>query len=415
MLPRPMPLAHVFRVCVALGVALCGPLCGTLPAQRGLNLLFYGNSYTIDNWTVTRIVDAIANDANQPPPTIVPRLFGGTSLVYHRTDPAQVAAISTSLPAGEHWDFVVIQGNSLEATVSQGDPAAFRANALGILQNVRAHSPAARAVLYQTWARGPGHPLYPAAFPNPWAMHTEVRRNYQLAADDINHAFGPDTARLARVGDAVARLGFDPAYYNPDLSHPSKDVTLLAAMAIYTAIYGAPVCGMSPDFSGSGRLALHFTTYGFSPASWPAMRGFADLIAARSLRRFPGSDEDLLLRSGDANALDVCPGLTVLRGGTLRGQLTTPVGRYAPAAAVMFLDQVSQAPQPGFPELHIAPGAAVLIGSAMTLGPGLTVTIPVPTTMPMVSLLLQAAALAPSANLTNAYFTTTEGHEVRIR
>ena len=409
--PAAMPLARFLCVCVAVGVTLSG----ALPAQRGLNLLFYGNSYTIDNWTVTRIVDAIANDANQPPPTIVPRLFGGTSLVYHRNDPAQVAAISTSLPAGQHWDYVVMQGNSLEATVSQGDPAAFRAHALGILQNVRAHSPAARAVLYQTWARAPGHPLYPAAFPNPWAMHAEVRRNYELAADDINQAFGPDTARVARVGDAVARLGFDPAYYNPDLSHPSQDVTLLAAMAIYTAIYGAPLCAMAPDFSGPGRLALHFSTYGFAPASWPAMRGFADLIAARSLRRFPGSDEDLLLRSGGANALDVCPLLTALRGGTLRCQLTTPVGRYATAAGVVFLDRMPQGPQPGFPELHFSPGAAVLLGSATTLGQGLTVTVPIPATMAMVSVFVQAAALAPSANMTNAYFTTTDGHEVRLR
>lgn len=145
------------------------------------------------------------------------------------------------------------------------------------------------------------------------------------------------------------------------------------------------------------------------------MRGFADLIAARSLRRFPGSDEDLLLRSGDANALDVCPLLTARRGGTLRCQLTTPVGRYAAAAGVVFLDRMPQGPQPGFPELHFAPGAAVLVGGAPTIGQGLTVTIPVPATMAMVSVFLQAAALAPSANMANAYFTTTEGHEVRLR
>lgn len=45
----------------------------------------------------------------------------------------------------------------------------------------------------------------------------------------------------------------------------------------------------------------------------------------------------------------------------------------------------------------------------------IAVTVPIPATMPMVSVLAQATALAPSANMTNAYFTTTDGHEVRLR
>ncbi len=364
---------------------------------------------------MTRIVDAIARDANWPPPTIVPRLFGGTNLAFHRNDPGQVAAIGNSLPAGQQWDFVVIQGHSLEATVNQGDPAAFRANAVGIVQNVRAHSPAARAVLYQTWARGPGHPLYPAAFPDPWTMHTEVRRNYQLAANDIDAAFGPGTAQIARVGDAVARLGFDPVYYNPDLSHPSKDVTLLAAMSIYARIYGGSVCSFVPDFTGQSALAVHFATYAFQPASWPAMRGYADLIADRGQRAFPGSDEDLLLRSGDTPLVEPCPRIEAPRGGTLHASLTTPVGRYGTSPAVLFLDAVPGGPPPLFPELHVAPGSALVIGSTAALGTGLRLALPIPATLPRLSVLLQGVGLGPSANMVNPLFTTTDGQTITLR
>jgi hypothetical protein len=202
----------------ALVTFLC--LAGSLPAQRGLNLLFYGNSYSIDNWTVPALVEAIVREAGHDAPRVVARLFGGTDLRFHRTDPAQVAAIHTSLPPGESWDFVVMQGLSLEPT-HKGDPLAFRAHALGILHNVRAHSPAARAVLFQTWARGPGHGLYPGGFPNPRAMHTEVAQSYQLARADIDPACGPDTARQARVGDAVALHGFPPRHYTPHRRIPA--------------------------------------------------------------------------------------------------------------------------------------------------------------------------------------------------
>jgi hypothetical protein len=257
-------------------------------AQRPLNLLFYGNSYSLDNGTVPAMVRAIAAQAGHPSPRIVPRLFGGTNLAYHRTDPAQVAAISNSLPAGEHWDFVVIQGLSVEATINQGDPAAFRANALGVVANVRAHSPAARAVLYQTWARGPGHPFYPAAFPNVWAMHTEVRDNYSLAARDIDQTYGPGTARVARAGTGVAMLGFDATYYHPDLSHPLRPMTLLAAMTIYSAIWESAVYTINTDFDGTGPLATYFRAAGYSRAQWSSMRGYADLAGAPTVRRYPG-------------------------------------------------------------------------------------------------------------------------------
>lgn len=379
-------------------------------AQRPLNLLFYGNSYSLDNGTVPAMVRAIAAQAGHPAPRVVPRLFGGTNLAYHRTDPAQVAAISNSLPAGEQWDYVVIQGLSVEATVNQGDPAAFRANALGIVANVRAHSPAARAVLYQTWARGPGHPFYPAAFPNIWAMHTEVRDNYSAAARDIDQANGPGTARVARAGTGVAMLGFDVTYYHPDLSHPLRPMTLLAAMTIYSAIWESAIYTINTDFDGSGPLATYFRTAGYTSGQWSLMRGYADMVAAVNVRRYAGSSEDLY-SDCEVTARDTAAVVSVQVGNQLTVGLTSPNGRYSNVAAALFLDLRPQGPSTLFPELWLTYRAVpVAVG---TLGTGLRRTIPI--TRQSEPMLLQGIALGPSTAWGGRPFTCADGQEIRIR
>jgi len=167
-----------------------------------LNLLFYGNSYSMFNGGVPSLVAAMAKDAGEPEPNDVARLVGGQNLAFHLNDPGQAAAIQGALPPGQEWDFVVLQGFSTEATQALGDPASFRANAVSIVGNVRAHSPSAQAVLYQTWARARGHGYYLGAnpaFPSPYDMHREVEANYSLAVQDINNAFGA-RASSARAG-----------------------------------------------------------------------------------------------------------------------------------------------------------------------------------------------------------------------
>ena len=152
-------------------------LATALTAQ-GKNMLFYGNSYTFYSWGygVPELVGLIADQAGHPSPNIVQRLIGGSNLQIHATDPNQVAAITTALPAGETWDHVIMQENSVGATPHFGfSPAVFRQSAMTIMTNVRNHSPAAHAVMYQTWARAWGHMYYPAPWPEPMDMHNMVR------------------------------------------------------------------------------------------------------------------------------------------------------------------------------------------------------------------------------------------------
>lgn len=378
-------------------------------AQRPLNLLFYGNSYSLDNATVPAMVKAIAAEAGQPTPNVVPRLFGGSSLAFHRNDPEQVAAIANSLPPGETWDYVVIQGLSVEATVDQGDPVAFRANALGIATNVRAHSPAARVILFQTWARGLGHAFYPAAFPGPLAMHNEVHANYALAAEDLGRAFGSGTARVARAGEAVARLAFAPGYYHPDLSHPAREMTLLAAMTIYSAIWQAPVYPLSPDFTGTGLLANHFRAQGYWAGQWYAMRGYADMVADRAVRRCPGSGEDLLVRvsttSPDAAAL-----VRVANGARVTLSLRSPNGIYSGSFGALVLDAVPAGPNPVWPEMWFGPTAVVL--AAGIVGGGLNFSAALPPHDDPV--LLQGFALGASTRMGGRWFTCTDAQQIVV-
>ena len=68
-----------------------------------------------------------------------------------------------------------MQGFLSEAT-RLGNPLGFRVNAVGIVDSVRAHSPDALAVLFQTWAYGSGHGAYPRSFADPlWPRFNRAR------------------------------------------------------------------------------------------------------------------------------------------------------------------------------------------------------------------------------------------------
>jgi hypothetical protein len=309
-----------------------------------------------------------------------------------------------------------MQGLSTEATVRLGDPEAFVAHAVAIVANVRAHSPDARAVLFQTWARARTDPFYPYHFPTPLAMHEEVRTNYARAAAAIDAAFGPGTARVARVGDAVALLGFDPAYYNADRSHPGEAMTVLVGMTIYTALWQDPLGDVHPDFAGTPPVPRFFLAHGFKPSLWEEMRGYADLVADRGLRRWPGSGDELLLRSGGGGSVPLTPDarVEVRHGSRLVVEVASPTWRYAAAPAALFAEPLPAHPFPGVPELYVSARALPLAATA-ELGRGLRVTLPPGLLLPGRSLLLQAVALAPSRITGRALWTTTDGQEVRSR
>lgn len=383
---------------------------------QGKNLLFYGNSFSFFNGGVAPLVRAIAIEAGFPAPTYQERLFAGQDLPYHATNPAQVAAISNFLPPGQTWDVVIMQGLSTEATQALGYPTLFVNSAVTILGNVRAHSPAAKGVMYQTWARGQGHSFYPTYFPNPMAMHSQVRTNYRNAVTALEAAFGANAAVNSAVGDCAALLEFDPAYYFVDLQHPNNRLTVLASMCLFTSIYSRRVSDITPMLSPAGPLGALLNNYGITSTEWWRLAGIADRCAAPAVRRYPGSGDQLLLETGSVPGLLSASPRNVLTIGSLaQVRLSSRNGVYSNASALLLakLFPTGQPPAPfvSFPELAFDPASLAVLLTAPNLLTPMTLSVPMPFTLPGVSVLVQGLVWAPSTETGNPWFTTTDGHE----
>lgn len=382
----------------------------------GKKLLFYGNSYSLSNQTMPDIVDFIAAAAGHDRPVVVKRLAGGTNLAYHLNDPTQAAAITGALPHGETWDFVVLQGFSLEATSALGDPAAFRANAAAIHGNVRAHSPNARAAMFQTWARGPGNGYYPGTFEDPSHMHSQIRTGYQAAVADINALHGPDTARIGAVGDGFAHEGFPLDYYTSDLSHPSPRASLLAGMVMYTTIYRDLVSCLRPDFTAGGLLVNRLSALGLGELDWVELAEVADRVAALEAQPRPGSGADLDLVTTVSGVDSRCPTKLAGDGDHLELTVDSPHGDYF-GLAVLIAGQVLPAggapsAYPGLTDLHLDATAVVIASTPSWSGPltvsGTILPVPVP-----VDVWIQGLSLSPAPS--NTVFTTTNAHVIELR
>ena len=405
----------MLRLTSLLWLLLCAPV-----ASQGKNLLFYGNSLTYYVWGygVPEVVRWIAIEAGHPAPTIRASYTGGGTLQYFATDPSQIAVISNSLPPGEMWDEVVMQGHLLEATNGIGfNSAVFLASAPSILTNVRNHSPAARAVMFQTWACSYGQMYYPAPWVDPMAMHTEVRDNYHQVVSNLNTTFGAGSAVLAAVGDAVSLLEWHPAWYEADLFHPNPAMILLTGMCIYSSIYGEPVCGIQPSFQPPGVLAQALQPYGLGEVEWQHLAGIADRSAAPASRRYPGSNDYLLLETATgASAVSACPDKRVTLGTPLHLQVRSLNGVFDNAPGMLLIDffptGLPSGPSPIYPEVQVNLGNSWVLATSAQLTNPLAWSFPTPISLLGWSVLVQGVALQSCTVTGNPLFATTDGHEL---
>ncbi len=224
-------------------VLTCLLAISSVTAEEPLNVVFFGNSFTLgagSSQSVPTVFRNVASAAGHPIPTAGPWARNGWDLGLHL---GRLTANPNLLnfPADKQWDFVVMQDLSTTPTTQLGDPQVHRDTALGLFQGVAKHSPNVKAVLFETWARGPGHEFY--TDPNPSfpggtvQMQQETRDGYELSTADIIDFAGPDAARLARVGDAWEIGNWDRLHHT-DLWHAQNRGTLLTALVIYGTIYG---------------------------------------------------------------------------------------------------------------------------------------------------------------------------------
>lgn len=249
-------------------------------AEDPLNLLFFGNSFTIRNSVATK-VGQLAQADGHAKPTIVADLMDGQTLAYHlgevKTNPAN--NVNAAAIAGKTWDKVVLQEYSTMPTTysSAANPAKFRQDAVKLYDAVLNHSSGrgagVEAVLYQTWARQPGNgQFYPSPFVNAQAMQNQLTTNYELARQDLAAGYGAESVSLAPVGDAFAAMNFDSKLYlsggTSDYYHAGPVGSLLASMVLYRTIYSDKLFDV-PYASVSSWA-------GVDSATWTQLVGVAD-------------------------------------------------------------------------------------------------------------------------------------------
>ena len=228
-----------------------------------LNVIFYGNSFTLgfgSTRSVNSLFQDIATAAGHDTPLAQSAAASGQSLNWHVNN--NTTSIYTSIPLDRDWDYIVMQEHSTKLTRTYTNTPVYPASIDQSEQDVvdlydvaAFRSPDVVPVLYETWARGPGHSFYTGGSPvypgGPAEMQAEVRTGYDRLKQSLDDAHGSDFARIAPVGDAWENINYDRTHAN-DLWHAQNRGTLLAALVIYATIYGDPT---TSDIDLSGVLS----------------------------------------------------------------------------------------------------------------------------------------------------------------
>lgn len=171
---------------------------------------------------------------------------GGKTLEQHLSEAKSLALIDEG-----NWDVVVLQGQSQEAAlseVSESIRASFLKGAKGLCERIRAKSPKARIVFYQTWARHAdlwsGAKTDGTVGENPDMMQGFNHKWYQEAATR-------NKASVAPVGDAWQLNYHSPQairLHKKDNSHPEFNGSYLAALVLHATLN--PTASLQVPFHG---------------------------------------------------------------------------------------------------------------------------------------------------------------------
>lgn len=177
---------------------------------------------------------------------------GGKDWSYHLAQPATEEALTE-----KKWDYVVLQDLSTKAT-HLGNRAEFVKNGELFYKRIREHSPNAKIVLYETWARAKGYPFYtgvsgPKSFTDPSEMTGEVEKGYTELHEDLEAIEPGQEVSVAPVGAAFAlclQKYPDIDLHWKDKHHASVAGNYLAALVIYATIFQDSPLGATMQFFG---------------------------------------------------------------------------------------------------------------------------------------------------------------------
>lgn len=217
------------------------PVCDP---PSSLDVLFIGNSFTFTHDLPLRL-EELGTLAEIGISTTA-LTTGGQNLGFHVDNPETAALI-----ADGPWDYVVIQGHSL-GTI--GNLKSFLNNGVILVDWIEDAD--AEPLLYETWARAPGHPLYdndPLAGGDPDGMQTIIRDGYDMLSSLSGAAVVPAGSTWQSVWTDNPEIEL----WGPDDYHPSFVGTYLNACVFFASMTGLSVAdnaGSPPD-GVDGELA----------------------------------------------------------------------------------------------------------------------------------------------------------------
>lgn len=212
--------------------------------------LFIGNSFT-NRGPVPVLVRGLAIDAGWPTPTVAMQAYTSRSLEWQRTHAPTLAAVDKG-----GWDHVVIQDLSTRPTDAAGlesaDALGFKQDATWFYDRIKAASPKAQVVLYETWARREDDFCYPKYYATRTAMHEQLVANYRDAATKYipTHSAAERKTDLlvAPAGEAWQKNYLEKGVnlHAPDKYHPNNLGAYLNALVLYSTIFDRSTLGLTP-------------------------------------------------------------------------------------------------------------------------------------------------------------------------
>lgn len=194
--------------------------------MKTYNILFIGNSYTYFNDMPTEYFAKIAESAGYDV-NVTAITKGGWTLEKHADTNDECGAAVDAALRDNSYDFVVLQEQSLRPVVNT---ERFWVSARKLYEKVKANG--AAAVFYSTWGRREGSEKLAEFSLTQESMTTKLADAYNAIGKELG-------ACVAHAGLAFYEVykNSDIELYDPDLSHPSKHGSFLAALTIFAKMF----------------------------------------------------------------------------------------------------------------------------------------------------------------------------------
>ena len=199
-----------------------------IPRDKTYNILFIGNSYTYYNDMATAYFQKMAEACGYK--VQVTTVTKGGHMLSKHADPAdpygeQVAAY---LSTPGTYDYVILQEQSVLPVT---DPVAFYGSVRNLAERIRAVG--AKPVLYATWGRKKGCEKLAEIGMTNESMTWSIMAAYASIGKKLDIPVVPVGLAFLDVNTNA-----DIELYDPDMSHPSAYGSYLAAMSLFSGIFG---------------------------------------------------------------------------------------------------------------------------------------------------------------------------------